>query len=84
MILKKADFEQLGFKHVIESMPTPVTIICGKEMAAKTFKYDTIEDMMQQDWFKDTLRIQGPIILYQSAFDMPGKFCFRMFWHTNS
>jgi hypothetical protein len=82
MILKKADFEQLGFKHVIELNGHPVTVICGKEMCAKTFRYDTVEDMMKEEWFMDTLAIQGPIVLYESAFDMSGKFCFRMFWHT--
>ena len=80
MILDKAYFEQLGFNHVIVLHTHPVSVICGKAMCAKTFRYDAIEDMMKEEWFIDTLNIQGPIVLYDSLFDMPGKFCFRMFW----
>lgn len=80
MILKKEDFEQLGFKHVMDNQEHPVTIICGKAMTAKTYRYDTIEEMTKEPWFIDALTLQGPIILYPSMFDVKDKFCFRMFW----
>lgn len=82
MILSKKDFEGFGFANVIDTIPTPVTIICGKEMVAKTFKYASIDELKKQEWFKYALICyNSPIVLYrlQKTADTEDGIIFRMF-----
>jgi hypothetical protein len=78
MILTKQDFEKFGFEYVIEH-PVPVSIIFGCPMVAKTFKYESIGKLKEEDWFKDTLVAQTPIVLCPMTID-GDDIRFRMFW----
>jgi len=85
-ILKK-DFEGFGFKYVIDTIPTPVTIICGKEMLARTYRYDSLEELQNQVWFIDALMCKNsPIVLYPlpETADKVDGVIFRMFSNAPS
>ena len=82
MILTKKDFKKFGFKYVIEHS-VPVSIILGRSMVAKVFKYESIEKLKEEDWFKDTLVAQTPIILCPMTID-GDDVRFRMFYAGES
>ena len=87
MILTKKDFEGFGFKYVIDTIPTPVTIICGKEMVARTYRYDSLEELQNLVWFIDALMCKNsPIVLYPlpETADKVDGVIFRMFSNAPS
>jgi hypothetical protein len=80
MILTKADFQLFGFKHVIE-YKQPVTLMLGKAIVARTFKFNSISELRKENWFRDQLFCQTPILLYKIKNDFnQNGICFRMFW----
>jgi hypothetical protein len=82
MILTKKHFEEFGFKNVIDNIPHPVTIICGKEIVAKTLRYDSIDDLKKERWFIDALACcESPLCLFHlsPSADKVDGVIFRMF-----
>ncbi len=77
MILTPRDFKAFGFKHVIE-YDMPVIMVCGKAISAKTFRYEKLEDLKKEEWFKDSLALQSPILLCKLKDNHP-DLIFRMF-----
>lgn len=54
-------------------------VICGEAVAARTFKYEKIEDMYNEPWFIDSLALQSPILLCKLQSSHSEFTMFRMF-----
>jgi hypothetical protein len=55
---------ELGIKNITTSN-SPVSIINGQPVAAKMFKWDSIEECKNSDIVKDTIALNGSICLYE-------------------
>jgi len=56
--------KELGIKN-ITTCKSSVTLINGQPVAAKIFKWDSVDDCKNSDIVKDTIALNGSICLYE-------------------